>query len=215
MTISQIRLRLAGWLSIANILFFPLFYYISTRDRISQQEQSIININLFTEIISFALFVFLFLSFNHLLKTNFKFHKLTKLIYSLISLKLFGLLLSLSLYFFENLIFTKYAAFIISFSAGIIYAFLGFNLLKLNVNLYGMGKILSSTIIINGFWFAFFSLSFNCNRLVEYQLTTMAVCQKVVIGSAFAVIIRLVVYIMLAIVFFKASRKNTLVTVES
>ena len=215
MTISQIRLRLAGWLSIANILFFPLFYYISTRDRISQQEQSIININLFTEIISFALFVFLFLSFNHLLKTNFKFHKLTKLIYSLISLKLFGLLLSLSLYFFENLIFTKYAAFIISFSAGIIYAFLGFNLLKLNVNLYGMGKILSSTIIINGFWFAFFSLSFNCKRLVEYQLTTMAVCQKVVIGSAFAVIIRLVVYIMLAIVFFKASRKNTLVTVES
>ena len=215
MAISQIRLRLAGWLSIANILFFPLFYYISTRDIISQQEQSIININLFTEIISFALFVFLFLSFNHLLKTNFKFHKLTKLIYSLISLKLFGLLLSLSLYFFENLIFTKYAAFIISFSAGIIYAFLGFNLLKLNVNLYGMGKILSSTIIINGFWFAFFSLSFYCNRLVDYQLTTMAVCQKVVIGSAFAVIIRLVVYIMLAIVFFKASRKNTLVTVES
>ena len=215
MAISQIRLRLAGWLSIANILFFPLFYYISTRDIISQQEQSIININLFTEIISFALFVFLFLSFNHLLKTNFKFHKLTKLIYSLISLKLFGLLLSLSLYFFENLIFTKYAAFIISFSAGIIYAFLGFNLLKLNVNLYGMGKILSSTIIINGFWFAFFSLSVYCNRLVDYQLTTMAVCQKVVIGSAFAVIIRLVVYIMLAIVFFKASRKNTLVTVES
>ncbi|MCL2939321.1 MAG: hypothetical protein MGU50_23730 [Trichodesmium sp. MAG_R02] len=215
MAISQIRLRLAGWLSIANILFFPLFYYISTRDIISQQEQSIININLFTEIISFALFVFLFLSFNHLLKTNFKFHKLTKLIYSLISLKLFGLLLSLSLYFFENLIFTKYAAFIISFSAGIIYAFLGFNLLKLNVNLYGMGKILSSTIIINGFWFAFFSLSFNCSRLVKYQLTTIAVCQKVVIGSAFAVIIRLVLYIMLAIVFFKASRKNTLVTVES
>lgn len=211
MAISQTRLKLAGWLSIVNILFFALFFIFFVYIEVNKIEQKLL-INP-TEIVSFALFIFLFLSFNNLLKSNFKFHKLTKLIYWLAGLKLFGLLLSLSIYFLDNSTIIKYLASITSFSAGIIYALLGFKLLKLNANLYKMRKLLSYTMIINGIWFAILSLSFYCNRLVDYQLTTSSVCQRFIAGSLLALLIRLVVYIMLAIVFFRGAaeigRKST------
>ena len=208
MNISSVRLKLASFLSIIYVLFFCFYYWFVFAIQFQQNELNFTLTNIL-DFVTFILFTFLFLSFNKLLKDVWQFDKVDRLIKGLIYIKLFSLIFQILFPFIPFFIWFKYVLAFLLLIATIIYITIAIKLLSIKSNLYGMRKTFCYLAIINGIGYIYYVAAPYFNRLVDFQVINQQIADLLFAMSHFAFIPKLAVYIVLAIIFFKASRKNT------
>ena len=192
MAITKERLHVAGWLSIINsAVIFPSFVIALLRIVIQRFTQLQVPL-LILSFISLGLFIYIFLSLRRLLNSRFNFHHADVYISALIWITIISSIIGL----LSSLIESELLPAVVSVLTGILPVLTGI--------LLGIICIVFAIRILR--------LSedlFGLLRPFSYLLIARGVCLMTVILGVLLPIIEVILYIILAMVFFRAAEAIT------